>query len=103
MDSTQRVKHSRRQPPALKILAASLLDLFALAAWGILLVKYWLTGQLALLIHPNYFGLVVVTGFALLMLAAWKTLQLLRQSRQRALGRVLTSGSQHTSLFPRLE
>ncbi|MBF2099268.1 MAG: TIGR03943 family protein, partial [Gloeomargaritaceae cyanobacterium C42_A2020_066] len=29
------------------------LDALALAAWGLLLLKYWVTGQLAVLIHPN--------------------------------------------------
>ena len=31
------------------------LDSLALLLWGALLLKYWGTGQLALLIHPNYF------------------------------------------------
>lgn len=47
------------------------LDALALAAWGLLLLKYWVTGQLAVLIHPNYNALVVVDGFGLLGLTAW--------------------------------
>ncbi len=65
------------------------------------MLKYWLNGQLALLIHPNYFGLVVVTGFALLTIAALRGFQLVAQVRQRASGRPVTMPvGQHISLFP---
>lgn len=36
--------------------------------WGALLLKYWLSGQLRRLIHPNYTGLVAVSGGLLLLL-----------------------------------
>ncbi len=36
--------------------------------WGALLLKYWLSGQLQRLIHPNYTGLVATSGGALLLL-----------------------------------
>ena len=42
----------------------------AIAAWGVLMLHYWQNGRLALLIHPAYHGLAVVTGFLLLMAAA---------------------------------
>lgn len=78
-----------------------LLDILALAAWGILLLTYWLKGQLSLLIHPNYFWLVVATGFILLILAALRGLQLLIQMRQRAARRFVAMPiAQHISLFP---
>ncbi|MDP8965447.1 MAG: TIGR03943 family protein, partial [Cyanobacteriota bacterium] len=51
-----------RQRPNLQNFFLPLLDIFALAAWGILLLKYWLNNELNLLIHPNYFWMVVVTG-----------------------------------------
>lgn len=43
------------------------LDILAITAWGVLLLQYWLTGKLGLLIHPRYFGLTTVTGFVLLI------------------------------------
>lgn len=46
-----------------------ILDILAILAWAILLIRYWFNGQLRLLIHPNYFGLVLVTGIILLILA----------------------------------
>ena len=48
------------------------LDLLALGAWGVLLLKYWLTGQLAVLIHPNYFPLTVGAGGLLVGLVVWQ-------------------------------
>jgi uncharacterized repeat protein (TIGR03943 family) len=48
------------------------LDLLAIGAWGVLLLKYWLTGQLAVLIHPNYFPLTVGAGFLLVGLTVWQ-------------------------------
>ena len=52
-----------------------ILDILAILAWGGLLFKYWLTGTLRLLIHPNYFGLVFLTGIFLLVLGIIKTAQ----------------------------
>ncbi len=66
----------RRRSRSLSI--APWLDVVAIAAWGVLLLKYWLTGKLSLLIHPNYIGLVVAGGLGLLAIAglkAWMMLQ----------------------------
>lgn len=56
-----------------------LLDIFTLLAWGILFLKYWFSGQLALLIHPNYFSLVLITGIIFIILAILRTWQFNRQ------------------------
>ncbi|MBW4620794.1 MAG: TIGR03943 family protein [Cyanosarcina radialis HA8281-LM2] len=81
-----------------------MLDILAIAAWGILFLKYWLTGKLALLIHPNYFGLVVVTGSVLLVMAAIQGIQLVRSRRQRASKKraipIDPAEMQHITLFP---
>ncbi|HEY9729729.1 MAG TPA: TIGR03943 family protein [Chroococcales cyanobacterium] len=101
MSSAQNLGRSRRQRPNLKNFFFSFLDIVALGAWGVLLVKYWVSNQLSLLIHPNYFGLVVVTGFVLLMLAAVKLFQLFFQVRQRVSRNVSTTPvAQHVSLLP---
>ncbi len=68
------------------------LDVLAIAAWGVLLLRYWLTGKLGLLVHPNYFGLIIATGFVLLVIAAFKTKELLRKLE---LPKV-----QHLTVFP---
>jgi uncharacterized repeat protein (TIGR03943 family) len=101
MSSNQTSKRNRKQRSQFHNLILPLLDILALAAWGILMLKYWLKGQLSMLIHPNYFGLVVVTGIALLIFAALRILQLINQMRQQAAGRVpLMPMAQHLSLFP---
>ena len=69
------------------------LDVLAIAAWGILLLKYWLNGKLALLIHPNYFWLVLVTAFSLLTLAGLKGWELLQR-------RHAVTPIRHLTLFP---
>ena len=63
----------------------------ALLAWGILIVQYWHSGKLGLLIHPNYYGLTLTAGFFLLILAS---LQILTLWRRRPKSR-----SQHLSLL----
>lgn len=72
-----------------------LLDVAAIAAWGVLFLKYWITGKLYLLIHPNYMGLTIVAGMVLIAVSGFRLMSLLRQLR-----RPQTNVSQHLSLFP---
>jgi uncharacterized repeat protein (TIGR03943 family) len=72
-------------------------DVLAIAAWGFLFLKYWVTGKLFLLIHPSYTILTVVSGFALLVVAALRAFVLLRQPRRSVSSQ---SATQHLSLFP---
>lgn len=75
------------------------LEVLAIAAWGLLFLKYWLTGKLYLLIHPNYMGLTVVTGVAFLGLAGWRAIALLkRRSQNRMAG---AASDQHITLLPK--
>jgi uncharacterized repeat protein (TIGR03943 family) len=55
------------------------LNVIAIAVWGLLLIKLWLFGQLYLLIHPNYVALTVTTGFALLVVSALETWQIINR------------------------
>jgi uncharacterized repeat protein (TIGR03943 family) len=70
------------------------LDVLAIAAWGILMLKYWLTGKLNLLIHPNYFWLVIAGGLGLLIVGGLKGWELLRRRY------AIRSSPQHITLFP---
>ncbi|AHB87450.1 protein of unknown function DUF1980 [Thermosynechococcus sp. NK55a] len=63
----------------------------ALLLWGILFLQYGLQEQLGLLIHPNYFGLAIASGFLLVAVSGWQGWRLWR-------GRV-TPG-QHAALLP---
>ncbi|MEA5596109.1 TIGR03943 family putative permease subunit [Rivularia sp. UHCC 0363] len=69
------------------------LDVIAITAWGFLMLKYWLTQQLYLLIHPNYFALVVVAGIGLIIVGIAKGGQLLQQ-------REAVPNVQHMNLIP---
>ena len=69
------------------------LDVIAITAWGFLLLKYWLTQELYLLIHPNYFALVVLAGIGLIIIGIVKGLELLRE-------RSPVPNVQHMSLIP---
>ncbi|MEM9927793.1 MAG: TIGR03943 family protein [Cyanobacteria bacterium P01_D01_bin.50] len=82
----------KRQSKTLKNLLPWL-DVLAITGWGFLLLKYWLTQELYLLIHPNYFPLVIFGGIGLIVIGIAKGLQLLR--RREAIPDV-----QHMNLIP---
>ncbi|MGL5794106.1 MAG: TIGR03943 family putative permease subunit [Waterburya sp.] len=69
------------------------LDGLALLVWGILLLKYGFTGQYRLLIHPNYFVLVMATGVVLIVLGIIKILTIVT-------GKHKNSATAHITLFP---
>jgi uncharacterized repeat protein (TIGR03943 family) len=54
------------------------LDVVAIAAWGIVLLKYWLTGTLYILVHPSYFNLVLGAGILLSAIAIVKGISIFR-------------------------
>ena len=70
----------------------SWLEGLSLLAWGNLLLKYSFTGQYKLLIHPNYFSLVLGTGIVLIVLGIIKVKSILTNR--------LGKNSEHISLFP---
>lgn len=70
------------------------IDVLAIAAWGVLFLNYWVTEKLYLLIHPNYMWLTVIAGFALIILAIWRALAIVRSRRDR--GNNMT----HINLLP---
>ena len=71
----------------------SWLDVLALLSWGALLLKYIITGQLNLLIHPDYFWLVYATSATLLSLGIFKGWQILQRQS-------VTGAEEHAILFP---
>ncbi|MDC0832437.1 TIGR03943 family protein [Geitlerinema sp. CS-897] len=70
------------------------LDNLAIAAWGVLILKYWLNGKLRILIHPAYTWLCVAAAIGFLLVATWKSLQLWKRRRLPIVPQ------QHISLFP---
>lgn len=83
------------------------LDALAVAIWGVLMLKYWLTGKLNILIHPAYHGLCVAGGIGLLVVGGVKLWQLWQQ-QQRSRTHPNRSGlpegdvpaQSHLTLFP---
>jgi uncharacterized repeat protein (TIGR03943 family) len=61
----------------------SWLDVIAVSAWGILLLRYWLTDRLGLLIHPDYFWLVIFGGIGLSTIGGWKAWLMIKPFLQR--------------------
>jgi uncharacterized repeat protein (TIGR03943 family) len=72
------------------------LDVIAITSWGILILKYWRTGKLNLLIHPDYFWLAISGGVGLLIVGFFKAAQLWQQRRRR----FDVPSTQHFSFFP---
>ena len=91
--------------PALKIRRFStrflipILDILAILAWGFLLLKYSFTGELRLLIHPNYFCLVTFTGVVLIVLGMIRAWQWGRQLGRRQQSETRDTVA-HITLFP---
>ncbi|WP_019508271.1 TIGR03943 family protein [Pleurocapsa sp. PCC 7319] len=75
-----------------KNLLFSWLEGLSLLAWGILLLKYTLTGQYKLLIHPNYFSLVLGSGIVLIILGIIKIESIVKNRAQ--------NNREHITLFP---
>lgn len=82
---------SKRLPTKYEPYLADGLVTLALLSWGILIVHYWHSGKLGLLIHPNYYGLTLAAGCFLLMLACLQLLKIWQ--------RLTRPRSQHLSLL----
>lgn len=70
------------------------LDVLAITAWGILILKYWVTGKLNLLIHPDYFWLANTGAVGLLIVGFFKAGQLWQRRRFDDI-----PNAQHLTLF----
>ncbi|BAQ65285.1 TIGR03943 family putative permease subunit [Geminocystis sp. NIES-3709] len=77
-----------------------IIDIIGIFLWSLLLFKYWLTGQLNLLIHPNYFLLVFITSILLFLLSIAKSISIFIKSKQKPNINNSTN-NQHTNLLPK--
>lgn len=84
---------SAKTPKDRSSLRKSWLDIIAITAWGILLLKYAIDGTLYILIHPSYYLLVTVTGGCLLLIGIFQGWRLYQ-------GRIASSPELHISLLP---
>lgn len=76
------------------------LDAIALLMWGLLLLKYRISGQIYYLLHPNYVWLTNVAGLSLLALALYRLCERWGGGRRRAKRRSSAISVQHMSFFP---
>ncbi|NJL86274.1 MAG: TIGR03943 family protein [Leptolyngbyaceae cyanobacterium SM1_1_3] len=60
---------------------ADILDLLALLAWALVLLKYWLTGQLNILLHPDYMWLSNAASLFLLLVVFLRSFRLVQSTR----------------------
>ncbi|NER79632.1 MAG: TIGR03943 family protein [Leptolyngbya sp. SIO1D8] len=72
---------------------SGVLDILALLLWGLMILRYWRTGLLAVLLHPDYHWLAIGAGWLLLLLAIWRSLALI--TAQRGMN------TPHIALLPR--
>ena len=78
----------------------NILDLIAIFSWSLLLFKYWITGELNLLIHPNYFILVLVTSIILFFISLGKLWLIISRYRPQTQWSSADPSNQQTKLFP---
>ncbi|BAQ62161.1 membrane protein [Geminocystis sp. NIES-3708] len=83
-----------------KELIFNILNIFAIFLWALLLFKYWFTGELNLLIHPNYFILVLVSSIILFLLSIANIIQLIIYN-QRNYNRNNSANNQYSKLLPK--
>ena len=75
-------------------------DVIAIFILGILLIKLAATRELNLLIHPNYFILVIFTGISLLSLAIFQGWQLFKNNGYSGSSKSSQINAQHITFLP---
>ncbi|MGD1849105.1 MAG: TIGR03943 family protein [Cyanophyceae cyanobacterium] len=74
------------------------LDVAAIGTWGALLLTYWRTGRLALLVHPIYNGLIVATGMLLLIASTFAAIKIIRGRSPRRSD--IDGSEEHLTVLP---
>lgn len=75
------------------------LDNAAMSLWGMLLLKYRISGQIYFLLHPNYIWMTSVAGLVLLGLSGYRLWQHFRSKARRSRASSAIT-LQHISFFP---
>jgi uncharacterized repeat protein (TIGR03943 family) len=69
------------------------IDALALLLWGLMILRFWWTGRLAVLLHPDYHWLAIAAGWLLVAMACWRGWALFHTPR--------TVTAAHLALLPR--
>lgn len=75
------------------------LESCAIAAWGITLLRLWLSGQLFLLIHPNYIPLTVIAGIGLTIVGATEAWRVAKRRKNHKNNQNSPNNQQHVNLI----
>jgi uncharacterized repeat protein (TIGR03943 family) len=75
-------------------------DILAILAWGLLMLRYSFSGELRLLVHPNYFGLVTMTGVVLVGLSVIRGGQWLKRLFRKNRSSSVKDTVAHITLLP---
>jgi len=72
-----------------------ILDTLAISSWGVLLLRFWISGRINILLHPGYVWLAVAAGCFLVSLGVFRIVQGMQ-------GRIGAEAPQmaHFNLFP---
>lgn len=76
------------------------LDVAAIFGWGALLLKFWFTGRINILLHPDYVWLAIAAGVFLLGLGGVKVAQLLSPTSRHSKVTEMPA-LQHMNFFPK--
>lgn len=87
------------QRPTRRLPWRFILDTLAILLWGILLLRFWVTGRINVLLHPSYVWLAVVAGVFLAALGVFRLIQAFGQRQHERLT-ADTLQTQHFNLFP---
>ncbi|HEY9738363.1 MAG TPA: TIGR03943 family protein [Trichocoleus sp.] len=75
-------------------------DMLILLLWGAMFVRFWVTGRMGLLLHPDYMWLAHSAAVVLLALGSIRAVQIWQRMRSsRPL--IITPAEPHFSLLPR--
>ncbi|MEO1591840.1 MAG: TIGR03943 family protein [Cyanobacteria bacterium J06632_22] len=86
---------SPRQP---RLPWGDILDVLTLLTWSLMLFRYWITGKLLVLLHPDYAWLSHSAAVVLLLLGLFKLTQIILNLKQAPGGGRSTPG--HVTLLP---
>ncbi len=104
MRSPRKQSDTKRAP--LRLPWRDLLDVLALGTWSAMLFRYWLSGLLLLLLHPNYAWLSNTAAIVLALLALYKLREAYQAFRATQTSSNRQSGGSdgsegHVTLLPR--
>ncbi|MEM8503567.1 MAG: TIGR03943 family protein [Cyanobacteria bacterium P01_D01_bin.1] len=95
--------NSAQRPNTSRLPWRDILDVLAIGVWSAMLFRYWFSGKLLLLLHPDYAWLSNSAAIILAFLAlyrTWQTLRAYQASRSSRSRQKLNNAQGHVTLLP---